>query len=106
MIGPDTQTTCGNPSSRLQIGTEYVVGIGGVCSPIEAWSELSSYSTHEVELMRSFRNEMGYGTTTPSDGTTTTTSSTLEATFPTSSCCSYHSFTPLTLILLYLHAFL
>ena len=78
--GPDTQTTCGDPSRRLQVGTEYVVGIGGPCSPIIPWSELSNYSAEEMELIR---GGMSCGTDRPdrittSDGSPPTATTTAD----------------------------
>ena len=58
--GPDTQTSCGDSRTRLRIGTEYVAGIGGRCSPIAEWSELSEYSSQEIEQLR---DEMDCGAT-------------------------------------------
>lgn len=58
--GPDTQTSCGDEDRRLQIGTEYIAGIGGRCSPIDQWSERSSYSSEEIHQLR---NEMDCGAT-------------------------------------------
>ena len=60
VAGPDIQTSCGNERRRLQVGTEYIAGIGGACSPIEEWSERSSYSSGEIQQLR---NEMDCGAT-------------------------------------------
>ncbi|XP_065913825.1 sodium/calcium exchanger 2-like [Dysidea avara] len=40
--GPDTRTSCGNPSRVLNINTTYLVGIGGPCSRHAEWSQYSS----------------------------------------------------------------
>ena len=52
--GPDVLTTCGREGFLLQIGTEYLVGIGGACSPISSWSNASSYSSQELDFLRQF----------------------------------------------------
>ena len=49
--GPDVLTTCGNSSRVLQLQEEYVVGIGGGCNPISAWSTVGSYSSSEFNLL-------------------------------------------------------
>ena len=51
-MGPDVLTSCGDPSRRLQISSQYVVGIGGACNPISEWSPFSSYSEEELQLLR------------------------------------------------------
>ena len=56
--GPDTQTSCGEQGRSLKIGNEYVVGIGGACSLIRAWEELSGYTDQE---MLQIREEMNCG---------------------------------------------
>ena len=53
--GPDVLTSCGNPSRRLIIGEVYLVGVGGVCDPISAWSTLDSYSESELGIFRELR---------------------------------------------------
>ncbi|XP_065919803.1 sodium/calcium exchanger 3-like isoform X2 [Dysidea avara] len=40
--GPDTLTSCGNPSRVLNINVTYLVGIGGPCSRHVEWSQYSS----------------------------------------------------------------
>lgn len=50
--GPDTLTSCGDSTRRLQVGTEYVAGIGGACSSIRSWTELSGYNAQEIEQLR------------------------------------------------------
>ena len=49
--GPDVLTTCGAPGRVLQLQEEYVVGIGGFCSPIGEWSTVASYSSSELVLL-------------------------------------------------------
>ena len=44
-------TTCGDEGRLLQIGVQYLVGIGRACNPINEWSEFSSFSSEEVELV-------------------------------------------------------
>ena len=49
--GPDVLTSCGDPGRLLRLREEYVVGIGGFCSPISDWSTVSSYSSSELNLL-------------------------------------------------------
>ena len=49
--GPDVLTSCGRQGRVLQLQEEYVVGIGGGCNPINAWSTVRSYSSSEFNLM-------------------------------------------------------
>ena len=49
--GPDVVTSCGEPGRVLQLQEEYVVGIGGFCSPIGEWSTVASYSSSELVLL-------------------------------------------------------
>ncbi len=51
VMGPDTLTSCGAPSLRLQISTEYLIGVGSVCGPISDWTESSAYVPAEFELL-------------------------------------------------------
>lgn len=55
--GPDAITTCGTIGRILEIGTSYVVGMGGLCSPIREWTQLSEYSSEELELLRRLRDD-------------------------------------------------
>ncbi len=50
--GPDVSTSCGEFGRRLHIGTSYVVGIGGPCSPFAEWTEVSMYTQDELDLLR------------------------------------------------------
>ena len=54
--GPDVLTSCGREGFLLQIGTEYLVGIGGGCSPISSWNNASSYSSQELDFLRLLSN--------------------------------------------------
>lgn len=49
--GPDVLTSCGAPGRLLRLQEEYMLGIGGVCSPISDWSTVSSYSSSELNLL-------------------------------------------------------
>ena len=49
--GPDVLTSCGRQGRLLQLQEEYVVGIGGGCNPINAWSTVGSYSISEFSLL-------------------------------------------------------
>ena len=73
VIGPDVSTSCGNFGRRLVLGSSYVVGVGGACSPIGPWSLLSTYSSEELELLRSL-DEMPCDDST-TEGTAGTTGS-------------------------------
>ena len=53
--GPDVLTSCSYRYRMLTLGVEYVVGIGGFCSPIGQWSTLASYSDSEVALLESLQ---------------------------------------------------
>ena len=68
--GPDVLTSCGVPGRLLQLGTSYIVGIGGPCSPLESWSEPSTFSAAELELLRELS---GAGDTTAGDTTASVT---------------------------------
>ncbi|XP_064401754.1 uncharacterized protein LOC135347645 [Halichondria panicea] len=57
--GPDVLTTCGNSNRRLTIGETYLVGVGGACNPISAWSTLDTYSESELDLLRDLSADMG-----------------------------------------------
>ncbi len=59
--GPDVTTSCGAHGRRLRIGTSYVAGIGGPCSPIEEWAEVSMYSNEELDLLRMLRDTVCAG---------------------------------------------
>jgi len=49
--GPDVLTSCGAPGWVLRLREEYMLGIGGFCSPISDWSTVSSYSSSELNLL-------------------------------------------------------
>ena len=77
VIGPDVSTSCGDFGRRLVLGSSYVVGVGGPCSPIGEWSLLSTYSSGELESLRSLETpcdattRAGRTTVGPGGGTTT-----------------------------------
>jgi len=48
--GPDVLSTCGFSGRLLQLQEQYVVGIGGACSPVNQWSTVSSYSSPLVTV--------------------------------------------------------
>ena len=39
-------------TNTLQLNTDYIAGIGGICSPINGWSQLSTYSPEELDKLR------------------------------------------------------
>ena len=51
MTGPDVLTSCGAYGRVLELGEQYVVGIGGACNPISQWTPLSDYSSREIEFL-------------------------------------------------------
>ena len=53
--GPDVVTLYGQPGRVLQLQEEYIVGIGGWCSPISQWSTVNSYSNTELNLLTELR---------------------------------------------------
>ncbi len=56
--GPDVHTSCGQGGrKRLIIGETYLVGVGGPCRPISAWSTLDSYSESELGFLRELRGD-------------------------------------------------
>lgn len=59
VYGPDVTSSCGSSGRVLQLGTTYVAGVGGPCSPIGEWTALSEYEEEEVELMRELVEECG-----------------------------------------------
>lgn len=82
VIGPDTTTTCGDPSALLKINEQYVVGVGSICQPISAWSTLQSYSANELRTLRAFSRDFEAGNLMCADFpepvfTTTATTSTV-----------------------------
>ena len=50
--GPDVLTNCGEWGRVLTVGSEYLVGIGGACNRIDAWSEVSQYTASELQILR------------------------------------------------------
>ena len=65
--GPDVLTACGDEGRLLQIGVQYLVGIGGAyCNPINEWSEFSSFSSEEMELIENLPRVVAGGTTVSS----------------------------------------
>ena len=56
VLGPDKGSSlgssCGSPGGRLQLGTSYVVGIGGVCGGLKEWTALSNFREEEIELLQ------------------------------------------------------
>ena len=62
--GPDTTTTCGNPTALLTINEQYVVGVGSFCGAISPWSTLQSYSPNELETLRAFGRDFRAGSLT------------------------------------------
>ena len=53
-IGPDALSTCAIECGRiLQLNTEYLVGVGGVCSRVlRDWEPLSAYSESDLNQLR------------------------------------------------------
>lgn len=62
--GPDTTTTCGNPTALLTINERYVVGVGSICGAISPWSTLQSYSADELQALRALGQEFRAGSLT------------------------------------------
>jgi hypothetical protein len=71
VVGPDTTTTCGNPTALLTINEQYVVGVGSICGAISPWSTLQSYSTNELETLRAFGQDFQEGSLTCGSGAVT-----------------------------------
>jgi hypothetical protein len=80
--GPDVATTCGQLGRRLVLNATYVVGIGGPCSPIGPWSLLSSYSSEELQLLRSLGARCGGMTTADTSPVPATTRGGTRGTVP------------------------
>lgn len=36
----------------LQANIEYMVGVGGLCNPINEWSQTSSFSSDDLQILR------------------------------------------------------
>ena len=51
-VGPDVLSPCVNPNRILKTGREYIVGIGGVCSPISEWSMIDVYNPDDLTLLQ------------------------------------------------------
>jgi len=51
--GPDLETSCGNPSNILTVGTTYVIGVGGPCSSYGEWTPYNDYPSEDVQLLNS-----------------------------------------------------
>ncbi len=49
--GPDVLTSCGYYGRVLELGKQYVVGIGGPCSPVSEWDELGEFTQKEVQYL-------------------------------------------------------
>ncbi len=50
LAGPEVLLELSN--RVLQVSTEYLAGVGGLCNPINTWSQTSSFSTGELEMIR------------------------------------------------------
>ena len=59
--GPDVLTSCGNARAILKLNQQYVVGVGGPCQEISAWSTLDSYSNSELQQLRDFAQTFEIG---------------------------------------------
>ena len=59
--GPDVLSSCGQDLRILNINQQYVVGVGGPCSDISAWSTLGSYSSNELQQLRSLAQQFEAG---------------------------------------------
>ncbi len=51
-VGPDVLTSCGQYGRILKAGREYILGIGGICNPISAWTLADDYSDDELNLLQ------------------------------------------------------
>ena len=49
--GPDLLTTCGNPANILSVNATYVVGVGGICSCYNNWTEYSLFASANLALI-------------------------------------------------------
>ena len=50
-FGPDLLTTCGNPANILSVNATYVVGVGGICSRYNNWTEYSLFASADLALI-------------------------------------------------------
>ena len=64
VFGPDVLTSCGYEGRVLSLNTQYVVGIGGPCHPINEWTALDDYTERDIALL-TFLSE-NYNETDPS----------------------------------------
>ena len=55
-VGPDVLTSCGQYGRILTVGREYILGIGGICNPISAWTLADDYSDDELNLQQASTN--------------------------------------------------
>ena len=49
-FGPDLLTTFGNPANILSVNKTYVVGVGGICSLYNNWTEYSRFASADLLL--------------------------------------------------------
>lgn len=56
VTGPDVLTSCGSFGRVVELGEQYVVGIGGACNPISEWTPLDDYSDRGIELLEQLGN--------------------------------------------------
>ena len=48
---PDLLTTCGNPANILSVNKTYVVGVGGICSRYNDWTEYNRFTSANLKLL-------------------------------------------------------
>ena len=54
--GPDVFIACGAHGRVLSLEVEYMAGIGGICNPISALQNTSTYSSSEMQLLRDLQS--------------------------------------------------
>lgn len=57
MYGPDVLTSCGYYGRLLELGGQYVVGIGGACHPINEWTAVEDYSQGDLQYLMTLAEE-------------------------------------------------
>ena len=50
VFGPDVLTSCGQYGRVLEL-SKHVVGVGGPCNPISAWTEVEDYTERDLQQL-------------------------------------------------------
>ena len=70
-FGPDLLSTCGNPANILSVNKTYIVGVGGICSPYNYWTEYNRFASADLKLIVDNCTVESSATITPLPGVVT-----------------------------------